>query len=172
MKRCYLNRGLPGSGKSTRTKRLKKELEAQGHKVLVCSSDFYHECPCCGHYNFRVAVLGEAHKWCQEVFRQGIDDGVVVIVDNTNATVRECHPYVQYAVANGYEVVFLEPENPWAYDIDELLRRNVHNVPRDGLERMLSRWVGGMTVEKALAGEPVPGEMTRDEEAADGQVVK
>jgi hypothetical protein len=48
-------------------------------------------------------------------------------------------------------VVFLEPETSWAFDIDELERRNVHGVPRATLECMLARWVPNMTIEKALA---------------------
>lgn len=65
-------------------------------------------------------------------------------------SVRECRPYVERAAKYGYDVVFLEPETPWAFDLDELVKRNVHGLSRQTLERMLARWVPDMTVAKAM----------------------
>jgi predicted kinase len=89
-----------------------------------------------------------------------------VIIDNTNVSPRECEPYVLFAQANGYEVKFLEPETPWAFDLDELEKKNTHGVPRHALERMLARWVPDMTVEKVLKKTVIPGAAHEDEKAA------
>lgn len=159
-------RGCPGSGKSTAAKRLRERLEDEGKSVVVCSSDDFFVCPSCSCYNFSLAKLRFAHAWCREKFEKALKDGVEnVIVDNTNVSVQECRPYVQLALQYGYEVEFLEPTTPWAFDLDQLSVKNTHSVPREALERMLGRWVPDMTVEKAL-GESRPGPMHEDEKAA------
>jgi tRNA uridine 5-carbamoylmethylation protein Kti12 len=159
---AIIARGCPGSGKSTTVQRLRHEFAGRGKSVEVCSSDYFFECGACGHYDFRRELLGIAHKQCQEKFVVALKAGVdVVFVDNTNVTVRECYPYVRAAADHGYEIRFVEPQTPWAFDLDELVKRNQHDVPRHAIERMLRRWVPNLTVEKVLAGE-----MTADEAAA------
>jgi predicted kinase len=166
----YINRGLPGSGKSTRARKLASLWDAQALTVEVCSSDDFFICALCAGYDFRLERLRYAHQWCQDKARKAMQRGVSrVLIDNTNVTAGECHPYVQCGVDNGYEVFFLEPETPWAFDIDELLKKNVHRVPREALERMLARWVPDMTVELALGGKKCERRvtiMTADEIAA------
>jgi tRNA uridine 5-carbamoylmethylation protein Kti12 len=148
---AYVNRGLPGSGKSFRTRRLVEQFMANGLSVVVASSDDYFVCPCCKAYSWYADRLVDAHGWAQRKFESACAAGVDrVVVDNTNVSAQECRPYVQAAVGRGYEVVFLEPETPWAFDLDELARKNTHRVPREALEQMLRRWVPDMTVRKAL----------------------
>jgi predicted kinase len=169
MRILYICRGLPGSGKSTRAKALLADLLRQGHTAVICSSDEYFVCPCCKAYSWAADRLSHAHAWCRARCMAAMEAGVeVVIIDNTNCTARECRDYVMFADQHDYAVVFLEPTTPWAFDIDELARRNIHGVSRDGLERMLRRWVPDMTVEKAL-GTPPPGPFTKDEQAASGE---
>jgi hypothetical protein len=158
VKTVYINRGLPGSGKTTRTARMGREFQAEGLSVVVCSADDFHMCHCCGKYDFRFDRLPYAHEWCQGKYRKALRDGIDrVFVDNTNTTVRECYPYVQMALVYGYDIVFLEPDTPWAFDLDELERKNVHGVPRAALEKMLARWVPDMTVEKVRKLSPDSG---------------
>jgi hypothetical protein len=162
----YINRGLPGSGKSTRTRQLAEYETNKGKWVVICSTDDYFVCPSCKAYHFDRDRLGAAHRWCQNKAHKAMHDGVdVVIIDNTNVTARECRVYVDFAMVFGYEVRFLEPTTPWAFDVDELVKKNVHGVSREALERMLVRYVPEMTIEKAL-GKPQPGPMTADEQAA------
>jgi hypothetical protein len=165
MRRVYLNRGLPGSGKTFRAHEIQEHHLQEGREVLICSSDdfFINESMV---YVFNRDRLYQAHVQCQDKFRQAIKHGVaVVIVDNTNLSVRECCPYVAHAVVHGYEVIFLEPRTPWAFDLDELVRRNLHGISRATLARMLTCFVPNMTIDKAL-GPPEGGPMTPDEEAA------
>lgn len=163
---CIICRGLPGSGKSTLARALAADLASRGIEFTVCSSDDHFIDPESGLYRFCLALLPDAHAACQRKCRDAMAAGAhVVMIDNTNVTARECRNYVEFALEHRYEVVFLEPSTPWAFDLDELACRNTHGVPRATIERMLGRWVYGMTVEKALA-EPAPGRMTNDERAA------
>lgn len=166
-KTVYVCRGIAGSGKSTMVlERVHAILEAGGD-AAVCSSDFFFYCPETGEYKFSRDKLGEAHARCRADFDAAIAHGHTnIFVDNTNVTARECAHYVRGAIDNGYKVVFLEPQTPWAFDVDELTRRNTHGVPREGIERMLARWQPDMTVEMALAAITQEGKPTPDEEAA------
>lgn len=127
-------------------------IRAAGGEAAVCSADFYFTCPETGEYRFQREKLPEAHALCRADFDAAVAHGHTdIFVDNTNVTARECSHYVRAAVENGYSVEFIEPGTPWAFDLDELTRRNTHGVPREGIERMLARWEPDMTVEKALA---------------------
>lgn len=166
MKTVFVSRGAAGAGKSTRVRRMADAFRREGRSVAVCSSDDFFVCPGCAGYHWSRDKLHYAHQWCQSKFRAALAAGTeAVFVDNTCITVKECRPYVEWALDSGYSVEFLEPTTPWAFDVDELTKRNVHGVPREGIQRMLERWAPDMTVDKAL-GLDQPGVPTPDEEAA------
>lgn len=169
MKLVFLARGLPGSGKSTLARGLLDSFATAGLDASLVSTDQQLVCRCCGAYRFSLDRLRVAHEACQHKYRSLVDTGAdVVLVDNTNVTQRECRPYVEYADARGYKVVFLEPTTPWAFDVDALAARNTHGVPREAIAHMKDRWVHDMTVALALA-DPPPGPLTADEAAACGE---
>jgi AAA domain len=149
--KCWINRGLPGSGKSTRAAYLQAELVLKGTWAVICSEDQYFVDPLSRIYTFDKSKHVEAHRWCQDTFRGLVHKRQPVIVDNTNLTRAECYPYVSFVVPRGYEVIFLEPDVPWAFDVEKLLDKNVHGVKRQTLEKMLASWEGGMTVEKVMS---------------------
>jgi predicted kinase len=172
LRSVMIARGAPGSGKSTRVRKMAEDCRSRGLSVSVCSSDDFFVCPGCNAYHWSKDKLHFAHTWCRQKFESALQAGTnVVIVDNTNVTIRECRPYVMFAQVYGYDVKFLEPETPWAFDAEELAKRNVHKCPREAIERMLKRWEPDMTVEKCvglgLLG-PVQAEpeATPDEKAA------
>ena len=146
MKTCIILRGLPGTGKSSIVRDIVRTLSESHLTYTVCSADDFFMRG--GNYEFKLELAGLAHKLCQDKFRAAVNAGVnYVIVDNTNTTYREVRPYAEYALANGYELRFIELQ---PLPLDVLEKRNIHNVPRETLERMLRRWVSKMTVEDFL----------------------
>jgi len=57
-------------------------------------------------------------------------------LDNTNLLPYYCSPHVRLALFYGYEFEIVEPDSPWRYDIGQLSKRNLHNVPVKILENM------------------------------------
>ena len=149
-RKVYIVRGLPGSGKSTMVKKIVDE--SQNKNVVVASADDFFLSPCCGKYCFQVDKLPQAHSWCKNKFLTAVAKGTdVVIVDNTNVTASECRYYVTMGVEYGYDIEFVEPSTPWAFDVDQLVQKNVHGVPREVIQRMLGRWQPNMTIQEALS---------------------
>ncbi len=135
LKICYILRGLSSSGKSF----LANKIQVENSLAEIFSTDEFFMVD--GSYEFNAAKLGDAHRWNQARFRLAIDLGVAtVIVDNTNCSLREMEPYVSYARLHDYQVIFVEPQTPWAWDRDELVRRNKHGVSREVLERQQRRY--------------------------------
>lgn len=166
MKKLIIARGLPGSGKSYKVSKLAEEYASQGYSVIICSSDnFLIDSD--GVYKFKLDKLHWAHRSCQSDAKRSMDSGInYVFIDNTNVSARECSVYVKMGLERNYEIEFLEPSTDWAFNLDELEKRNQHSVPREALERMSERWVYDMTVEKAL-GKQNHGTEHEDEKAAD-----
>jgi tRNA uridine 5-carbamoylmethylation protein Kti12 len=142
-KELILVRGLPGSGKSF----LSNELAGKTGSIFA-SDDFFMED---GNYNFDLDKLPEAHAWNRDRVLNAIKQKVSpVIWDNTNITMDELKftlPAIKLAEAEGYEVRIEQANTPWAFDIDELEKRNTHNVPREVIQSKLDKWVPDVSVE-------------------------
>lgn len=126
-----LVRGIPGSGKSTLAKGLVELYEKYGTGLVYhYEADIYfmdkH-----GNYNFDVAKLYHAHKWCQDKTREGLEHGDTVIVSNTFTTKKELKPYFDMAKEFGIVPVVYLAQNQF---------NNVHNVPADKLQAMRDRF--------------------------------
>ncbi len=140
MFKVILTRGLPGSGKSYLTEELKKYYEKSKFSVVVCSADSYF-IGSDGVYRFDATKLGRAHQQCKDGFVQALlNTKNIVIVDNTNLTIGERKFYIDKAHEYRYNCEVVEPQTPWKLDIDELVKRNVHNVPLESLQRMLKKY--------------------------------
>uniref|UniRef100_A0A8B9SIL3 NEDD4-binding protein 2-like 1 n=1 Tax=Anas platyrhynchos TaxID=8839 RepID=A0A8B9SIL3_ANAPL len=130
-KSLVLLRGLPGSGKSTLARQLKYDYPSA---VVLSTDDFFTRN---GVYVFEPDFLEDAHKWNQKRARKAMKNGKSpVIIDNTNIHAWEMKPYVMMARENSYEVIFREPDTPWKFNVHELTRRNIHDVPRQKIQRM------------------------------------
>lgn len=128
-KRCIVLRGLPGSGKSTFTRQL-------GEEAIVCSADHYFERS--GTYEFDPKMLFLAHRICHNKFQAAVDAGApLVVVDNTNIKYKDWKDYLTYSLERGYYVTVAEAQER---DIDILVARGKHGVPRPTYERMLREW--------------------------------
>jgi predicted kinase len=174
VKRLVIMRGVAGSGKSTRANEIYNEAKSNGLTALMCSADNYfmvqlEDDPAKGwEYRYDGNKIADAHRDCRKRAVRAITDGVdVVIVDNTNTTIKEVYPYVEAGVVFDYNVEFTEPQTPWWHSVKPLLKgkkaearlrssakifadRNTHGVPEHNIFKMLMRWEPDMTVETVL----------------------
>ena len=159
-KKLIVMRGISGSGKST----LAQQLGLGG---VVLSADEYWG----PEYNIDTSRIHEAHQWNINRAKQAMDKGVSpVVIDNTNVAQFEAREYVRYAVDHGYVVEVAEPNTPWKFDIDELYRRNVHNVPKEVIQDMLDRWDHDFSIE-AILNSKAPWELSESESEQQPDIV-
>lgn len=164
----YIMRGIPGTGKSHRAKRLSERLR---NAPIFSADHFYGEGEeyrknwtpqkaHLGHRDCEAKVLAcMKEPWKDKTFPKSI------IVDNTNISLQGFRIYLDYALDNGYAVHLVYPDSPWWTDTvhpfllakkqdDEskakaaeiaktLFDKNVHGVPEATLVDMLMRfqWV-------------------------------
>ena len=130
-KTLVLVRGLPGSGKSL--------FATSTAQTVVSADDFF---VWDGKYTFEPAKLPEAHAWCQRTVRESLitqPHRKVVAVANTFSQRWELEPYLKMAEEIGCTVHVVD-----LYDgglgTHELMARNTHGVPLEGIQRMQDRW--------------------------------
>ncbi|XP_017030996.1 uncharacterized protein [Drosophila kikkawai] len=141
-KLMVIMRGPPGSGKSTLAESLLRQsrlLERHGVQDFVLSTDDYFKTR--HGYEFNPTLLPAAHEWNQQRVREKAARGwSPIFVDNTNTMVWEMQPYVQVAVKYGYVLELLEPQTSWCKSASKLAQKNIHQVPRENIQRMLERY--------------------------------
>ncbi len=131
-KRLILLRGLPGSGKSE----VAKQLVENG--VIHSTDDFFIED---GVYVFDNNKLSKFHYFNFLNSIRSMQKGISpIIIDNTNILSENCADYVECGKMYGYDIVVVEPDTPWAFDIEELMKRNKHCVPRETMVDMLEKY--------------------------------
>lgn len=141
-KRLTIMRGLPGSGKSYLARSI-----ADGAPVFSTDDFFVID----GEYRFDPSKLGQNHAENLARSITAMSEGVPhVIIDNTCTQAWEAREYVKAAVQYGYDVQFVEPTTPWAFDVAECAKRNQHGVPEAAIAGMLARWEKDLTVPKCL----------------------
>jgi predicted kinase len=122
-KELFLLRGLPGSGKSTLARSL-GGMHMEADKYFMSS----------GKYEFDASQLRDAHNWCQNAVRVGMEtQGQKIVVSNTFTQEWEMDPYYKLAEQYGYRVYSLVVEN-------RHMGVNQHGVPADKLEQMKNRF--------------------------------
>ncbi|KAG8040718.1 hypothetical protein G9C98_002714 [Cotesia typhae] len=146
-----LMRGLPGSGKSTEARNLISTTLAKDPSIYVFSTDDFFQLHNRGVYKYDPTKLSEAHSRNQNRVLNAMKSGrTPIIVDNTNLQVWRMHPYVIMAADNGYIIEVLETNNPWAYNVNELARKNIHGVSKEKIRIMLDRYEKGITGQKLM----------------------
>ena len=126
----FIMRGLSGSGKSTIVGLLKETYP----QAVSCSADDFFMVD--GIYQFDQNKLSDAHSTCQSKANIACKQDIpVVVIDNTNVRKWEMNTYHGMATRWHYNVVHIIPRTPWAFDPEELTRRNKHGVPKDILVR-------------------------------------
>lgn len=116
-------RGLPGSGKTTKAKRLPPDI------VHLETDQFWTDAE--GNYNFDITRLEEAHTWCWRETKKHLQEGYTVAVSNTFTTFGEMDRYVRLAIDYQCGLVIHNCEFQFG---------SVHPVPSEVLERMKARW--------------------------------
>lgn len=142
-KKLVILRGLPGAGKTALANQITKD-----HGVVFSSDDYFMED---GVYKFQSKKLKDSHIWNQGRTREAMENGErLIVIDNTNVRKWEAKKYVKLGIEYRYKVVFKEVDTPWKFDVDELIRRDKHGVPKSVIERMRDQWETDFTVDNVL----------------------
>uniref|UniRef100_A0A7M5UC46 Smr domain-containing protein n=1 Tax=Clytia hemisphaerica TaxID=252671 RepID=A0A7M5UC46_9CNID len=133
-----LMRGLPGSGKSHRSREI-----AGGRGVVLSTDDYFMNN---GRYEFAGERLPEAHTWNRSRAQKSMQRRLSpVVIDNTNVEAWHMKPYVADAIKFGYEVDIHEMDTAWCFNCSELARKNKHNVNKQTIERLLEKYEKNIT---------------------------
>jgi len=149
-KELIIMRGGSGSGKSYKAKQI------AGENGVICSADDFFAEKGGGEYAFDPSLLGQAHQQCQNRALEAIQkDLSPVVIDNTNTRLwemRKLKPIINIAQSKGYSVRIEEPETEWWKDrnIDDMVDKNSHGVPREAIEKMVNRYESNITIDDIL----------------------
>lgn len=131
-KKLIIMRGLPGSGKSGAAKRF------VGNGIIHSTDDFFINN---GGYVFDEKNVSRFHHFNFLSSVRSMQEGMSpVIIDNTNIIAEHCVDYIEAGKMYGYDIIVVEPSATWSFDIDELMKRNTHGVPRETLVDMLDKY--------------------------------
>lgn len=139
-----INRGVPGSGKSTFIKTLRIIAESKGLAMSVHSTDDKFMVD--GEYKWDMLLTKQYHRENLEEFTQSLVDGInIVICDNTNIRQRDYGKYVLAAQSAGYHItgVCFYPD-----EITKHVARNTHNVPENTITSMHRRLLSHVTTDR------------------------
>jgi predicted kinase len=137
--RLLIMRGVSGSGKSTLARQLcpAEHIYSTDDQFMVGDV-----------YVFEPHRLPMAHKATQKLVSLAmVDRAEIICVDNTNTQIWEMAPYVDLADTYGYDPELIESSTSWRFDVEELVARNTHGVPREAIKAMVARYEHGVTVE-------------------------
>lgn len=127
----FIIRGVPGSGKSTLACKLKDKLiQSTKMDVFHYEADQYFIRPN-GVYDFNGRLLPDAHEWCKQRVRRGLEYQAPVIVSNTLTRRWEVNGYVDLAMSVGADAVILRCTGEF---------ENVHKVPAEKIKQMIERF--------------------------------
>jgi predicted kinase len=120
-------RGLPGSGKTTLAKIIRrKNLTTPADHF---EADMFFERS--GEYVYDQNLLPRAHKWCQDKTKAAMSLGRDVVVSNTFTRLWEMAPYMDLATEHGYKLNIIECKGTF---------QNIHGVPEAVISKMKDRW--------------------------------
>jgi predicted kinase len=147
----YLIRGISGSGKTTLARHLLETECNKGGQAgqagqadgQVFSTDDFFIDKSTGEYKWNGQDLKAAHEWCQRQVWNAMQLGVPnIIVANTFIQRWEAKWYCLAAQRkeHSYVVEIREPTTEWKDNVEELAKRNVHNVSLQTIIKMKAKW--------------------------------
>jgi hypothetical protein len=132
-------RGLPGSGKSHRAKKLVLDHAINGVNAVAISTDDYFMAG--RHYLFSPQQLPAAHAWNLDRCSKLIDKKFMrIVVDNTHTQLWEMTAVVDMGLKAGYEIEFRADKFGFGVSVAGCTRLNKHGVPEHAIQRMSDRW--------------------------------
>jgi len=141
-KLLVIMRGCPGSGKST----LARQLGEGG--VVLSTDDYFNQG---GEYIFDPDQLPRAHKWNYIRALRAMKEGISpIVIDNNTIKAWEAKPYVQEGLRYGYRIEIKESDAPWRFDVEELAKKNRHQVPADVIQKKLDKWEPNINIEQIM----------------------
>lgn len=120
MPKLTLVRGIPGTGKSTYSKKL---------NVFHIESDQYHMRG--GVYNYDVNQIKASHTFCLSLFTQAILAGIDVVVSNNFIDLKSMDSYLSLAKSHSYTIEVIKCEGTF---------ESIHNVPKSVISNMSERF--------------------------------
>lgn len=171
----YLMRGLPGSGKSHRAKRI-----AQPKGIVLETDCFFYrqDGENRERYEFDESRLPEARRWVFEQFIVAMEKGISpIVIDRGNGLNHETCQFVLAALERNYQVEIAEPDSLWWIELRILLKykdfiaselldlfaeqlarktKREHNVPKSTIRQWMNSWQSELKVNDILANYPPP----------------
>ncbi|OGY68958.1 MAG: hypothetical protein A2586_01815 [Candidatus Harrisonbacteria bacterium RIFOXYD1_FULL_40_9] len=130
MKKVFIMRGIPGSGKTTAARAL------AGKEGIIHSTDEYFEIN--GIYKFDTTRLQEYHDRNFEAFSMSLKENIsIVICDNVNQKYIHYKRYICAAKIYGYTVTIIFLEH---LPVEVAFTRTKHKVPLHTIKRMIKEW--------------------------------
>ena len=136
MKELLILRGLPGSGKSTRAKRMIKDKNLSWRHI---EADQFHMID--GAYKYNSDIAKYAHAWCLNQAAFFLNKDNPVIVSNTFVNTKEILPYIY--MANDLKACIKIADCEGDYE-------SIHNIPDAVMQTMKSIWMPLGAVESDL----------------------
>lgn len=107
---------------------------------IVEADDFFLVGEAFPKYQFDATLLFQAHSWCKLEAERLFRRYGSVCVANTFTEKWEINPYIELARKYKTQLKILEPDTPWAFNLDELFLRNTHGLPKEVIAKQLARW--------------------------------
>ena len=154
----YVMRGVSGSGKSTKAKSLPGVIPENIFSTDDLIADNLKD------YNEFFRQMEENQDWTpltmkheellvklQDAMKHGRSP---LVLDNTNLRAYQSKNYVQSAIKNKYQVIFVDV-GTGGLTTEELVARNHHGVDKETMQKMIDAYEdeGNLTINKVLMSE-------------------